>query len=508
MTKQEERVEAFARASLSNRKPKKEESKVWAPDLNPTQEKIFFDDARFIYAHGPRGTGKGFACLHKILKHSYENPGAFTLIVTRTARQGSGGLKDDIERQVIPEWIDGIGLNVIPFKMDGLTKDWTMWVEAAEDAPGEPSSRVVLMSAPHSQLIEEKVKALSPSMVFIDELTEFDSPDVIMHLGQQLGRRAGINGPQQLVAAMNPKGEGHWAYKLLFIDPVDEETGEHDPNISVYQVPISENKDRLPEGYYEKQIIPLLRNSKIDYERLVNGKWIDKPSQRAILGPFLKEEHIIGDIYKGTGLKPVVGHPVIVGMDPGTKWTGVSYMQLLYRKDKSPFWIIFDELALSDYHTHKYLAKRITMKMDKWDKKMNHAYKYIFISDSSALNQFRSGEDRYDAVALIRHSKGRIPSVHGVNKPSGSKKMRVSVLQDLLATDSIYVSATCEAHIDMFRYLESDKKDPDIPKRQENTRIHIFDSLTYPLYKYEVKPSFDPSAKKDPPTLIAVGSKG
>lgn len=477
----------------------------WCPDLNPTQKRMFFDDAPYIYAHGPRGTGKGIGLLHKGIRHCYETPSALWLIVTRTARQSVLGLKPDMERIVMPQWIDGIGLKFIPFMMDGLTKDWNMWIQSAHDEEGQATSQVVMMSVPHLVQLAQKCKALSPSMIYIDELTEFESREIIEVLSQQLGRRKGMLVPQQLTASMNPKGEGHWAYKELFVNHVDQETGEYDPNVSVYQVPLLENLERLEEGYYEKFVIPAVKSNPIEYMRLVEGKWIDKPSSRTLLAPFLDEgKHIVGCVKSGLGLTPVPNVPIIVGMDPGVKWTGVVFAQHVVGKSGS-FWIVFDEIALNDYHTHKYLAKRLVAKMDKWNKEMGREMQYLFVSDSSALNQFRSGEDRYDAVALMRHSEGRIKRIMGVDKPSGSKKMRVSVTQDLLARDMVYISATCQSTCNMVRYLECDKNDPDIPKRQENTHIHMFDALSYIFYKFETTPSLDSSHKKSPPKLIHCG---
>lgn len=478
---------------------------AWCPDLNPTQERMFFDDAPFIYAHGPRGTGKGIGLLHKGVRHCYESPSAFWLIVTRTARQSVLGLKPDLERLVLPQWIEGIGLRHIPFMMDGLTKDWNMWIQSAHDEEGQATSQVVMMSVPHLIQLEHKIKGLSPSMIYIDEMTEFETREILKILSQQLGRRKGMLVPQQLTASMNPKGEGHWAYRELFIDHVDQDTGEYDPNVSVYQVPLSENLERLEPGYYEKFVIPAVKSDPIDYMRLVEGKWIDKPSSRTLLAPFLDEsKHIVGDVKAGLGLSPVPNIPIVVGMDPGVKWTGVVFAQHVVGKTGS-FWIVFDEIALSDYHTHKYLAKRLVAKMDKWNREMGREMQYLFVSDSSALNQFRSGEDRYDAVALMRHSEGRIKRIMGVEKPSGSKKMRVSVTQDLIARDMVYISATCESTCNMVRYLECDKNDPDIPKRQENTHIHMFDALSYIFYKFETNPSLDSSYKKPTPKLIHCG---
>lgn len=516
MTKEQRKLEALARRRLEesrranggeSKEGGEEKVKRWVPDLNPTQKLMFFDDSPYVYAHGPRGTGKGIGLLHKGIKHCYENQGALWIIVTRTARQGSLGLKADLERLIIPQWEDEIGLRYIPFMMDGATKDWSMWIESYHDDPGHASSQVVLMSVPHVSQVEARAKALSPSMVYIDELTEFESEEVIQVLSQQVGRRAGMRTAQQLTASMNPKGESHWAYRMLFIDPYDEETGEKiDDTISVYRVPFEENKHRLSPGYYEKHVIPVLRKSPIEYKRLVEGVWIDKPTGRSLFGPFLDEDrHIIGDRARGTGLSPSPDVPIVVGMDPGVKWTGVVFMQYFDYGDRR-FWTVFDEIALSDYHTHKYLAKRIVMKMDKWDKKLGRDMRYLFVSDSSATNQFRSGEDRYDSVALIRHSNGRIPRITGVNKPSGSKKMRVSLTQDLLASDQIYVSASCDAVCNMLRFLESDKNDPDTPKRQENSHIHVFDAMSYVFYKFEVNPSINPSSKKTPASLILCGT--
>jgi hypothetical protein len=53
--------------------------------------------------------------------------------------------------------------------------------------------------------------------------------------------------------------------------------------------------------------------------------------------------------------------------------------------------------------------------------------------------------------------------------------------------DRILISDICDRVKDMFLMIESEKDDPTKPKKTVAGHIHVWDALSYPLLKYELK---------------------
>ncbi len=470
-------AEADAFASL---KPIKDSvSQSWHPDLNDTQQKIFDDSSRFVLGYGEKGSGKTIGFGHKVIRHAYENDNALVMILSPSIRTGAEGIWHDLETLVIPSWTEGIGLESSNAKLDPNTKDRHRWIGNRHGG----WSKLLLISIPYAAAVETRIKGPAPSMIYVDELTQCDGKEYFTYPAAQLGRRRGIDGPQQYCASCNPEGPSHWVYQTFFEDCYEED-GTKDKDFAVYHVPVTENIKRLPDGYVEN-LHRILRSDPVEKRRLIDGEWVDRPTGESLFKEyFVPENHIKGEVLKGTGLTPMQGFPITIGYDLGQVYSSISFMQMIPTQDKV-LWIIFDELDyLGQRHLYKRLAQEVCRKMDYWNKKSDFEFRYEHISDSSAINQWHpGGEGSYDSWDMERFSDGRI-KLQGCPKGSGSVEARIRLLQQKLFNDEVYVSATCKLTIDMFQQLESDRKNPAKPRRSKY--IHKFDAVTYPLLKLEL----------------------
>ena len=454
----------------------------WSPDLNPTQQKIFDDESKFILGYGEKGSGKSIGFAHKIIRHAYENDNALVLVIAPSMRTGSEGIWFDLETLVMPQWKDGISLEYTASKLDPNTKDRHRWVRNRHGG----WSKLLLMSIPYPSQVQTRVKGPAPSMVYIDELTNCDGIEYFTYTSAQLGRRRGIEGPQQFCASCNPEGPSHWVYKLFW------ETHKGEAGFAVHHVPISENKARLPEGYVE-HLVSVFKGDPVETARLIHGEWIDRPTGEGLFKEYyIPAIHLKGSAKTGAGLVPIKGFPIFVGYDLGQVFSSVTMLQVIPTKTKI-VWIVFDEIDhLGEKILYKKLAWEIIERMRFWRTKVGYQFQFRHISDDSAVNQWRPGSGSYDAwelekeyaKALTGQNDLKSVKIEGCDKGSGSVSARVRMLQGKLFQEEVFISALCPNSEKMLMGLESDKADPSTPKRSKF--IHKFDSLTYPMFKMEM----------------------
>jgi hypothetical protein len=488
--KHNELAERLAQAVVSEENEPKEASQ-WSPSLSPTQQKIFDDPAKYILAYGERGSGKTFSLGgHKLVRHCYENFNALALIIVGVRSQATlGGVWHKLQVEILPEWKDGIGLSHTDERQDTQKN---LYIDIENRFGGH--SRVVLISVPYGAFIKDRIKGFEPSLVFVDELTNLDTSDYFNAVVQQLGRRQGINGPQQYLAACNPDGPSHWVYKRFFEEPYDDE-GNWNDDYSTYHVPIKENVDNLPLGYYDR-ILEAVKSDPVEEARMVRGEWIDRPAGDAIFGPYFNNTlHVVGDAK--SGIIPNPEYPVIMGWDPGSVNNAIIFMQALPGVDKT-VWAIFDEMVVINKKLpYTSLIPLVMRKMSYWNRTVGADLNFIHISDNSAFNQYRAKTGSYDVrdIEEISRDKAKtfkLPPIRmrAAPKFSGSVEARVRLTVAKLQSEEIMVSAQCTSVIKMFRNLVSEKPgktyDPNIAfKPKRSVYVHAFDAMSYPIIYHE-----------------------
>ena len=473
--------------------------KEWYPDLNETQEKLFEDNSKFILAYGEKGSGKTLGLLFKLVRHCYENQNALSLIVSPSIRTGKEGVLHDLETLVLPQWKVGMGLEYTPSKLDPNTKDRHLWIGNRFNG----WSKVLLVSIPYADAVEPRIKGISPSFIYVDELTNCNGREYFIYPAAQLNRRPNIMGPQQYTASCNPEGPSNWVYRTFFEDCVDEDTGKRDKDFSVYHVPIQENVHRLPEVYVES-LRQILKHDLVEQRRLLEGEWVDRPSGEALFREYFSPEiHVRGNAVSGRGLIPKAGHPIVIGYDLGQVFSSVTFMQCLPTED-GVIWTVFDEVDhLGQKILYKNLVKEIMARMDYWSRRCDNEFSFMHISDDSAINQWHpGGMGSYDAWDVERFSGGKIKLV-ACPKGKGSVEARVRILSSKLFQDEFYVSATCRNTVEMLHQLSGDRDNPTKPKRSRY--IHKFDSCTYPMFKLELSGKNSLPIRDIQPHLIRCG---
>lgn len=500
-----------------------DESDFWEPRLNPTQKKIFDEVARYILAHAEKASGKTAACLHALVRHCYEEEDALALIIAPQIRTGKDGVLYDL-CWVLDIWrngnldkdgnrIDGgMGLEFTEPSLDPQTKDRCLFIGNRFGG----WSKVMLVSIPYAEVVEKRMKALSPSLVYVDEITELESHEYFTYVSAQLGRRRGIRGPQQYIASCNPTGPSHWVYKTWFVDCIDE-YGKRNQQFAVYHVPIQENQHNLPAGYIQN-LIDILKDP-TDRRRLLNGEWIDRPSGKAIFKNYWKPEICIRPTLgtpehrRGFGLVPLIQFPLLVVYDPGAVNFSAHMQQMIPTKGGKTLWITFEEINFVGMQKPDFIiVPEVLKRMDFWQTKLGSQTRFIHISDEAAFSHLRP-DGSYDALRMKQLSKGRI-NMRACPKAKDSVAARVRMLMNLMLTDSWFVSATCPKSIDVFNLLVSekgkdDKYDPEVGLRPKRSPyIHPFDSMTYGPYYFQLSPPSSVGQTEElPPAVYRAGGR-
>lgn len=528
----------------------------WEPDMNPTQRDIFYDTTEIILGYAEKASGKSIIFANKIVKHCYEEWNALAVIITPSIRVGQEGIGQDLDTLVLPHWRDGtwvdgvqtypgMGLEYKPGKMDPSTKDRHWWIGNKYGG----WSKILLISIPYAEAIQARVKGPAPSLVYIDELTNCSSRDYFTYTHAQVNRRRNIRGTQHWMASCNPEGPSHWVFKVFWEDfkegseacqrliddgqkikfrkwPKDKvEPGiSRDSRVAVYHVPFQENEHRLPKAY-ATSLRANLASDPVEYDRLINGKWIDRPSGDAIFRKeYNDEQHLVGNLKDGTGIIPSPGFAIVMGWDPGPVNPCISYGQDLPTAG-GDVWTLLDEVAVISQQIPLYLVVRqVLLKMQYWCDVVGYKFSFIHVADSSAFNQYRNNTGSYDVADIERISKEIIESdpmkfkdltpikMIECPKPPGSVEQRVRIVKEMLSRpNAFFLSAACRFSRDTFMQLESEKQAaggkfnaalPFTPKKDRRGHIHMWDAISYPIYYYRLT-----NRKPAPPPPGAVSYK-
>jgi len=455
----------------------------YVPGLGKTQMQIFKCKARYILAHGERGTGKTYGFLHKGVSHCVNNFNALVLVVVGVKSQATqGGAWHKLKTEILPQWKDEANLIHTEEHMD---EQRNRYIDVQNKFGG--ASRIVLISLPWGIQVADRIRGFEPSMVFVDELTTLMSPDYFDAVTQQLGRRPGIDDPQQYCGATNPDGPTHWVYKRFFEVPM--KTGKWNRRYAVFHVPFKENQKHMPKDYRD-QVLEATSEDETLRKRMLEGEWIDRPSGEAIFADsFSSSLHVFGDM--DTRITPYKDLPVFVGYDLGIANNAIVFMQPLHVNGRMK-WTVFDEMIYIDRRiAYDLLVPNLMRRMKLWQTAAGGEISWVHYSDDSAFKFFRPNSGSYDVMDIQRRSRevikdfpGLIPlKIKAAPKFSGSVERRVQILAERFSKEEVVISKHCPRLIAMAKFLESDpKKGGFTPKRSQY--LHGFDALTYPLLAY------------------------
>jgi hypothetical protein len=231
-------------------------------------------------------------------------------------------------------------------------------------------------------------------------------------------------------------------------------------------------------------------------------------------GEFVETRHMAGDAEKKQGIVPMVGHPIVVSMDWGSRNMGLSIRQIIECKE-GPFELTVDELCYyQEMHETRAVALAILEKMRFWTHwlwgKMEWTpegarkdeegrpvevprWSWWFICGDDATTNWnpasgnihaRDLEDRMREI--IEESPERYlgldpPRFRGCPRPKDSVSKRVDIVAESLMIDMAKISQLCPGHRGMFLHLPQAKDQPGTPEGG-NRWIHVFDAYSYASY--------------------------
>jgi len=496
-----------------------EKEEFWEPPMGEVGREIFECYKKFMLAHGERGSGKTYACLHKLVKHLYEHDGAMACITVVTRSSAILGGAWTKFQKVLQIWEDGIGLQgegkggEFVFKMDDGRNRY-VWIKNVHGG----WSMCFLKSMQHADQIKERVKGMEFSFFFFDELTETDDERYFTDTIQQLGRLPGIH-PQQFLGACNPpdEGEDHWVYQRFFtgFDDPSAKLPKKRKDYGVFHLPMTENTFMDNKEEYIATVMEACRTDPTAYDRLIKGLWIKKPTGKGLFAEYFRRAlHVRGSIEKKQFIIPS-GAVIDVGYDIGSANTAITFEERLQTK-KGELTSWFDEIVLVEkYVPIPEVAPMLLGRMNYWCGRTGKKLHFNHIADSASFDQMRP-DGTYDARKLeqevakeLKEHPERYPHLNHViyanpeapekervfrerpvrlracPKPDGSVMARVKMTISRLQAELVVVSARCVRHIAMFENIEVDPEKPYTPKKGSRHK-HAFDSSTYVVYHHEM----------------------
>ena len=481
----------------------------YRPILGEAQAALYDSQAKFILAYGERYSGKSHINAHKLVRHLWRNFNALAVILVGVKNQAmKGGIWEKLQTMILPEWAEGQGLEFSEEKRDDQKNPF---LEVTNRFGGW--SRVVLVSAPIGEMLRKRIRGYEASFIFVEELTTLDGSVFFDAVTQQVGRKLGIDDVQQYVAATNPEGPSHWVYQRWFVTPLDPETGEYNPDYAKFHLPSAENpirfstneRERKLFDEYMRTVADACANDEIEADRMLHGKWVDRPSGEAIFKDYyLPSLHSRGDAKQC--IMPNPRWPVMVGWDPGISFNAIVFMQYIPVNGRL-VWVIIDEMVyLGRRIREDVLVPAVMRKMRWWQKQVGEKLVWDHVADDSTFNVFRPNTGNYGMMDIERESRKvavrwMVKGADGVErfevepikmrpgpKFQGSREARVRLLMNVLQREEFFVWAGCKNVIGSLMHLESEKQkdgakyDPGLafsPKRSQY--LHAFDALTYPM---------------------------
>jgi hypothetical protein len=529
----------------------------WSPLLTPKQQEAFDSPARYILADGEKGSGKTIGLLHKMVRHCYENENALGLILVRVKSMATkGGAWDKLIGHILPRWKEGnieppfterggklvpnpkagqridegLGLEYSDVKYDSQHNEY-IWVENRHGG----WSMIVLVSAPHANQLRDRMRGYEPSIALVDELTSCDSIEYLRAVAIQIGRREGIEGPQQYMAACNPEGPSHWVHKTWFEEAYDPVADRWDLDYHRIHVPVADNRVNLPAGYIEN-LEKLYKHDPVEAARMLRGEWIDRPSGEALFRDvFVAGIHIRPPLPTIERIYPEPNFPIIIGMDPGSVNNAFIFMQWVLHEGAMR-WVVFDEMVYVQRRIpYPILVPAFLRRLKFWNDFTfgrnvdgpRKRFPVVYCSDNSAFNQFRATGGSYDVLDFEKiandRAEGRTPlhqqlglarmKVVAAPKFQGSVRARTRLVMDLLGSENLIISAGCLHTINMFNKLESEPQkqnspfDPDLamtPRR--SIHVHPYDAMCNPILTSTISPQLLTPPPEGSQELFTIGS--
>lgn len=460
--------------------------------------------------------------LHKIVRHMWETPNARVAMFTKVLKNSKdAGAWKSLHEYTLPEWIKAnIGLKYTTKgyndepgpKVDGQTR--TPFFRLTNAHGGE--SECMLFSLDNDAEAEAKLKEKQFSLIYFSELSNFGDR-MILSMALLCLRSPHLSyGQQQFIADTNPaeEGESSWIYEAWFIErnftyeeyaerqkklgrPVMKEPSflNFKAGLSVIEIMPKDNPKLEPQ-----QLEELEATYSYDpglYARYVLGKWVygEGDASRHFRKFFKQNAHVRGDCSDDDEARWDYINPspncfeIITGLDTGdVNHAAVAlertFLPIYVPKTNSMvlrahFSVLDEHVTLNTPVSLEVFAGDFTDLIEDLEELQGRKYNLDrCYSDSSALN-YSATADSYPAAEIQAGSRNRLVLI-GVPKPKFSVRLRVQLVQQLLAHERIKVSAHCFHVIRMLRDLKKGKGAANFILQSDDNR-HVFDALSYAL---------------------------
>ena len=510
--------------------------KKWVPLHGPTQTKIFNDRSPVVGACAEKYTGKTAVMSDCVIAHCYEEWDALAVVIGNAHRALAEGFCNDMMTFSLPRWRDGnrgpmfirdergqlipnpqagqlidegIGLEYSGWKTDPNNKD--LYLKIRNRFGGW--SRIRVIAIPYAAMVQSRVTNLNASMFYLEEATRTDGDDYYTWPSLQLFRRHGIK-VQQFLFSCNPDDPKHWVYGLMYktcvvgnneegrvwADDPEKPGIRRDKDTAFYYLRYHENEVNV-SAQNRANLKKTLRAKPIMRDRLIHCKWIAMPAGDALfVGEFDELKHCRGDVEKKRGLVPVPGHPIVLGLDWGSRSIGLVFTQVI-ESDEGPFCLVFDEICYyQELHKSRRLAVAILAKMRFWTMWLQREredesarWGWWFIAGDDITTNVNPETGSINARDIEDHMRTVIeedpllfgnlepPHIRGCPRPKDSVEKRVDILAEHMMENRVMISELCQGVKGMCLNVPSDPERPGRPAGK-NRWIHILDALTYVLY--------------------------
>lgn len=460
----------------------------WLPSLSPKGYSVFFCQSRYILCHGSRKATKSNSIQHKLLKHCYDEDNAIIGIIVKGQRGAVGtGVWDQLcgKHGVVNEWI---AANQMKFVTEPTMKsDTKMRYFRVTNRHGTVSE--VQLHTLQRDADVESFKDTNFTLIYMVEADHFDQVETMTALIEQLRSPTVRHENRQIILDCNPPpiGKRHWIYKEFMRD-LGDQTESASPlhwnlNFTVDDNPFISEAEK-------KELYDRSAHNKNRLERNYYGRWVEDASGGLFTDQFRPGFHVIGDYDNPvpalrTILTPSRGcHEFPCGWDLGDS---KNHAIVLGAKeaDASGWHIrVIDELVSIE------IQRKVASVTDEMVEKIEHWRKFQKTQAPDTALDWRHwsdpSADRHLAVGAgsetleVWNQSDHLIRLIGVKKGNHSVPKRITLLQRLLFSNRLFVSASCVHTIQMLKMLKkgrapTDYIDPKSPYR------HVFDALTYML---------------------------
>lgn len=443
--------------------------------------------------------------VHRVTRHLWETPHAVVGVFSKILRTAKDtGVWQDFLKIVLPEWmgrtIDADGNETyVPVLYNQYGQPFEFLTKDSNGVPGPKSdsvtrsmfftvrnrwggaSKLMLFSLDNENEATARLKGTRFSMIYVPELSEFETDVMYKHGSQQL--RIGAFKDQQWIADTNPshEGEDSWIWKFWYRDRIQVDYPEPlvQKEIGLIEVFLHDNPSLDP--FALASLRQAYGKDPSEFERNIHGLWVKGSGKiRKVFADIFNEKiHVIPD-YIDVNLTS----DLFTGWDLGEVNNAVVMVEkrIIIRAGKEVvIWLVFEEIISIDAPIS--IRTFVDMYMDSLQKiEQFYGKKLLFrthYSDDSAINKYRPGSDSYDYLTVREITNGEV-ELEGVYKPDGSIAARVRLIRQLLFENRLFFGSNCEDCIGAMKNMMSGDNNKPISK---NSRYkHSLDAFSYIIF--------------------------